>query len=173
MLNVKLKDMPVSAGSEPLEASMYPARLVGLYDIGDHSSQWGNKRQMVAMFELPTEASEDEDGTIRPRLLSTFYNLLPYFSAKAKVNELTDSLGLKQSETYADLLGRACQIDVIAKTNDGKTVNRIASVSKLGKGMDVAEPMSTLTVVSEESWGNLDNIDMPDWIKEKIGERIQ
>lgn len=172
MLNGSITDLPTNS-QEALEPAMYPARLVSLVDIGSHDSPWGLKRQIVATFELPTEQGETDEGEPRARLLSAFFNVPDGYTPKAKLVQFVETLQKKAGEPYGALLGRACQIEVTEKQVDGKTQNRVGAVTKVGKGMDVADPISDLLLVSEDSWDNLDNLNVPNWIKEKIEARVQ
>lgn len=171
MLNGSVKDIPVGSSAPDMEAGSFPARLVSLIDLGDQDGKFGVKRQIVATFELPTEAYEDEEsGETRARVLSAFYNVPKRYSEKSDLVKFSAVMTEGPDDQYADFLGRACTVSVSVK-DDGKT--RIDSVTKPMKGMDVAEPTRELMLVTEEAWDNLENVDIPDWIKEMIQKRVK
>lgn len=168
MLNGSVRDIPTGGTAPELEAMPYPARLISLVDIGKQDGKFGIKHQYVATFELPTESYEEEDtGETRTRILSAFYNVPKRYSEKSDLVKFCAVMDKTPDDTYADYLGRACMVNV--EVNDGKP--RIKGVTKLGKGMDVAEATKETTLVTDEAWGNLDNIDIPNWIKELIQEK--
>jgi len=173
MLHGSINDLPTIASTEALEAAAYPARVVSLIDIGNQDSPYGVKRQFIVQFELPTEQTETDDGEPRPRLMSYFVNVPETFSPKAKLVQLTEVLGLKSGESYTSMIGKACSVDIGTYTKDGNEKNKINSVNKLSKGMDVAPAICEPLIVSEDSWANLANLDLPEWIVTQIDNRVK
>jgi len=167
-----IDSLPTSSGGEALEAAAYPARAVSIIDIGNQDGPYGVKRQLIVQFELPTEQSEDDEGKPRARFLSYFVNVPESYGPKSKLFQLVEVMGLKKGETLADMLGKACSVDVGVYTKDGNDKNRINSVNKLSKGMDVAKPITTPLMVSEDDWDNVDDLGLQDWIVTLIKERV-
>ena len=119
MLTVSAK----SKSSVPiLEADTYPARCVSLIDVGDQFSEISGRfnRQVVLMFELPTEHVVI-DGEKKPRFMSITYTLS--LSEKAKLRTILETWrgrGFTDDELKGfdlkQIVGQACMLTVVHKT---------------------------------------------------------
>lgn len=127
----------------PMEAGTYPARCVGVIDLGvQYNEKWDKRQEKLRLiFEFPTERVE-VDGADKPRWLSKKYT--------ASLNE--------KSELYRDLcawrgvpftpeelkgfdmrklLGAPCVIGVVNQERNGNTYTNITAISRAMKGMEV------------------------------------
>lgn len=172
---------PVNGGAEfdPIPEGVYPAIVVGVYDVGTHhSDKWGkDQRKLVLSWEIPGERIElERDGEVQdlPRLVSSTYTL----SMNAKGNLRRDvqaieghALSDAEAGTYDlfSLAGRACQLQITHTTKDQRTYANVAAVMALPKGM--AAPQGEMEPVTFSVEGCDPNVlpeGMPGWIVEKV-----
>ena len=127
----------------PMEAGTYPARCVGVIDLGvQYNEKWDKRQEKLRLiFEFPTERME-LDGGDKPRWLSKKYT--------ASLNE--------KAELYRDLcawrgvpftpeelngfdmrklLGAPCMVCVVNHERNGNTYTDITAISRAMKGMEV------------------------------------
>ena len=127
----------------PMEAGTYPARCVGVIDLGvQYNEKWDKRQEKLRLiFEFPTERVE-MDGGDKPRWLSKKYT--------ASLNE--------KAELYRDLcawrgvpftpeelngfdmrklLGAPCMVCVVNHERNGNTYTDITAISRAMKGMEV------------------------------------
>lgn len=162
-----------------LEAGTYPAICYSIIDLGEHYNQtFGNSsRKVLIMWELPTEEIEIE-GENKPRAISETYTMS--LGEKAKLRAMLENWR-GRSFTAEELKGfdlenvleKPCLLSVIHKTKqDGSVYASIASVSRLPKGMQVADnSYNTPFILSLNDTDALDRMTLlPEWIQNRIKE---
>lgn len=137
-----------------LEAGVHHAVLVGLYDIGTHTSTYLGKetvkRKAVLVWELVgqritgTDPASGEEYD-RPRTISQRYTLSMGDRARLRRDvEAVRGKRLTKEEVDAfdltGLLGMNAQLQTTNETKDGKTYTNIQSVMALMKGQPAATP---------------------------------
>ena len=165
-----------ASATPPLEAGTYPARCVGIVDLGEQMNDLAGRlqRQVMLMFEIPGERIE-VSGEDRPRMMSATYTLS--LSDKAKLRGVLESWRGKQfTEEELDgfdlrkIVNVPCMLSVVSKTSKaGKPYVAIGSVSKIPKGFAVPEAETILFVFDLDEDGCLDALEtLPEWVRERV-----
>jgi len=141
-----------------VEPGTYPARCISIIDLGTQRGEYQGKptvrRQVMLVWELPTETVETKDGE-KPMTVSKFYTV----SLSEKSN-LRPDLEAWRGRAFTDeellgfdlnnVLDKPCMVSV--KHNE-KGRARVSSVAKLVKGMSVPDAVHKPFIFS------LDNFD--------------
>ena len=132
-------------GASAIEAGTYPARCVGVVDLGIQHNDFNGKDQekVILIFELPTERIT-VDGEDKPRWLSRQYTASLH--EKSTLRQHLDAWRGK-AFTPAELAGfdlrnvinAPCMLTITNTEKNGKKYADIKAVSKPMKGMVVAE----------------------------------
>lgn len=139
---MKLKD---SGSGDFVQAPIgnHPARCVKLIDIGTQEGEYAGKpifrRQIVVMWELPTETFQDKTGKDVPFVVSKWYTA----SLSEKANLRADLVNWR-GRPFTDeelmgfeaknILGKACMVQV---THSEKGKAKVTAVSSVPKGFEV------------------------------------
>lgn len=134
----------------------HPARCIKLIDIGTQEGEWQGKalfrRQIVVMWELPTETFKDKEGRDVPFVVSKWYTA----SLSEKANLRADLVNWRGREfTPAELMGfesknildKPCMVQV---THNDKGKAKVTGVSSVPKGFDVPPRVNDLVYFSLE-----------------------
>lgn len=163
----------------PMEAGTYPARCVGVIDLGvQYNEKWDKRQEKLRLiFEFPTERVE-VDGGEKPRWLSKKYT--------ASLNE--------KSELYRDLcawrgvpftpeelngfdmrklLGAPCMVCVVNHERNGNTYTDITAISRAMKGMEVP-PLENEALLFDMD-GDVEEArevfeKLPQWMQEEVAK---
>ncbi len=160
----------------PLEPDTYPARCIGVYDIGEQYSEQYDKysRQVVLSFELPFETISIE-GKDEPRYMSITTGLS--LGSKSKLRQILETWRGKafteselQGFDLQTLLGVPCLLSIVQKTSgNGNTYSKVGGVSKLTKGMQVPESSKEPMVFDLDAPDANEKMEqLPEWIKERV-----
>lgn len=166
----------------PLEAGVYTATCVGVVDLGEQKNERFKKYQerVLFFFEIAGEFVDVGEGELKPRWLSKEFTA----SLNSKSN-LTKSLQAWRNQIFtpqeakgfdlSQMVGEACQVQVMLEEKDGKTYNYIQGLMGLPKGMKLDPPISELIIfdmddpkAEEESFPKL-----PEWVQEKVKKSTQ
>jgi len=161
---------------EPISEGVHTAVCVGVIDLGLQYSEKYEKSsdKIMLQWELPNETYVTSDGEEKPRILSKEYTLslgeksnlrkdLQAWRGKAFTEEELKGFDLK------NILGKACQIQIIHTERNGNTYANIASIMGLPKGMAVPKPVNGLIYIDLTEDNALNLIDvLPSWIQDKI-----
>jgi hypothetical protein len=176
MLTVSAKSN--SSNTAPLEAGTYPARCVQIIDLGNQMNDLAGKyqRQVMILWELPTERLEI-NGEDKPRVMSATYTAS--LNDKAKLRAILESWrgrGFTDEELESfdlhNILDKTCMLTIVNKTSktSGKQYSAVGSVSKLMKGVAVAEAETTIFAfdldVGDDVWEQMKTL--PNWIQDRI-----
>ena len=176
MLTVSAKS--TSSNTAPLEAGTYPARCVQIIDLGNQMNDLAGKyqRQVMILWELPTERLEI-NGEDKPRVMSATYTAS--LNDKAKLRAILESWrgrGFTDEELESfdlhNILDKTCMLTIVNKTSktSGKQYSAVGSVSKLMKGVAVAEAETTIFAfdldVGDDVWEQMKTL--PNWIQDRI-----
>lgn len=182
--------------SKPIYASMtkpdysmengeYPARLYQIIQIGrqlfsKNGREWYSP-QIIVGFEFPTLAFENQDGVkIGPvRSLTCFLSMNPSRNGQMGLREIIDSLRGSDEYTEEELeqfdiskyLGAKCMVTLDSVESKGQVYQNIVAIRPAKKEeyaveKDVTE--RTLTLVTTDDFSNIANLQIPNWIKDKI-----
>ncbi len=170
------------ADFDPIPSGVHQAVCYGVVDIGTQkskNSQFGPKRQLVIIWELPHERADfGDDKKNQPRAISqTFTQSL---STKANLRGFLESWrGKPFTDTELEgfdpkvLIGVNCQLNVIHVKKGDKTYANIKTVMPLLKGQPSIKPENkalyySLDGVDIKNVQNTFPDNMPNWLKEKI-----
>ena len=126
-------------GQSRLEASTYPARIVGVIDLGTQRKEYDGKesfaRQVVLQFEFPTETFTTEDGKLAARTLGAFYtaSLNPKATLRKHLEQVRGKAFTHEELTGFDvknLLGVNVTATVVMNSNGKPKVSNIAGPMK-------------------------------------------
>lgn len=122
-----------------LEASTYPARIVGVIDLGTQRREFDNKesfvRQLVLQFEFPTETFVDQDGKVAARLLGAFYtaSLNPKATLRKHLEQVRGKAFTQEELAGFDvknLLGVNVTATVVMNSNGKPKISNVAGPMK-------------------------------------------
>ena len=173
---MKIKDK-AKPKAPPVEPGAYPAVCIGVIDLGEQYSEkfksYSNKVQIV--WELPTETIE-VDGKQEPRQLSKEFTISA--SKKGNLRGFISSLNGKaysdeefQELDLFDLIGRACQVNVVM--NETGEYANIESAIPLMKGYPVPKSSTAPIRWDMDAWDDAVFKALPEWVQEKIKKSTQ
>jgi len=133
----------------PVEPGVYQSVCIGLFDCGtDEGGQFGPKRKMVLVWELPQATIEVErDGQMvaLPRNISQRYTMS--MNEKARLRQDVEAIRCKRltkeeakAFDVSCVLGMNAQIQVVNVEKDGKTFANIETVMATPKGAPKLAP---------------------------------
>ena len=167
-------------GSAPIEAGSYPARCVGVVDLGIQHNDFNDKDQekVRLIFELPTERTQS-DGEDRPRWQSKAYTASLHEKATLRKDLeawrgtpfTKEELAGFKLETF---INAPCIITIKHKEKkSGGVYAEIASISKPMKGMEVA-PLENEPIVFDMDMDGAEDVmkKLPNWMKDEIEKSI-
>ena len=176
-----------SGSSTPvLEASTYPGIISLIVDLGVQKNKKFDSRAIpdeqctdkdydIAHFlwysyTLPTERYESEyEGEISLRDQVVGEQLRVSSSDKAKLVQRYKAV-VKDGRSYGEMLGMPVTVTT-GLTSGGKA--KVVGVSAPMRGMAVGEPLNPPLLVTDTDYDNVDNLQIPDFIKTMIKERMQ
>jgi hypothetical protein len=164
----------------PLEAGVYQAVCVGLYDIGTVEGPFGAKRKCVLVWEIPgatIEVERDGAPVTLPRNISNTYTMS--LNEKARFRQDLEAIRCKRltkEETKAFdagcLLGMNAQIQVTQTEKEGKVYANVETVMACPKGMaavvPAVEPVLFHFGAVEKADESALPAECPRWIRKKI-----
>lgn len=162
----------------PIPAGTYPARCVGLVDLGVQYNERYNKEQhkVRIVWELPTETIE-RDGKQEPRWISK-----PYTASLHEKAELRKDLESWRGKSYSaeelhsfdlsSILDEPCMLSITHKTSQsGKLFALVSGVSQPMRGMAVPvlkNPpfLFDFDFPTDRLWSALEAL--PRWMREEV-----
>ena len=150
------------SNEKPTE-DQHVAICIGVWDIGIHESVWegkvSQKRKLLIRFEVEELMPEDSEYKGKHKCINRYFNatlweqgaLRPAIEAiigKALTQEEAEQLDLQS------LVGKACMLDIIHKTRNGKVIPEIKAISKIPKKMeaDIFTPDNLYKDGKEPEW---------------------
>lgn len=143
-MSLKVSDNAAKQAFEPIPAGTYPARCVGLVDLGVQiNAKFGKEQPKVRIiWELPTETIE-RNGETEPRWISK-----PYTASLHEKSELRKDLeswrgksftsGELQAFDLTSVVDAPCMLSITHKTaQSGKMFAAVSSVSQPMRGIAV------------------------------------
>jgi hypothetical protein len=167
-----------SSGSKPRElvpAGMHIARCYSMIDMGTQETNYGKKRQIRLIFELPTELrTYNEQKGMQPMVISSMFTLSMHEKASLRIflenwrgKTFTDDEAKRFDVTA--LLGKECLLNVKHEVKtDGKIKDEISSANPLTKGMTAPLQINPMTVLSFEDFDFDVYNELPKFIQDKI-----
>jgi hypothetical protein len=164
----------------PLEAGTYPARCVGVIDLGvQHSDYTGKDSERVRIiWELPTETTE-VDGVAKPRWMSKPYTASLH--EKASLRKDLDSWRGKPFTpeelagfSLRNIVNAPCLLTIVHQTGtNGNTYAKVGAISKIMKGMEVAD-LATDPIVFDMDDLNAEDVltQLPEWMQDEVKASI-
>lgn len=162
----------------------YPARLFQIVQLGSQYFEKNGKGWYSPMillgFELPTQTFENQDGETMANIKSGSYFLSMNPSYRGiGLREIID--GLRGSSEYTEeelekfdissFLGKECFLTLSGVESKGQTYQNITEVSQFTTGdgdSGMLKKFRDPILVTIEDFRDLDNLALPDWIKDKI-----
>jgi hypothetical protein len=149
-------------------------------DVGiQPGGMYGPKQKVYFRFELPNERIEyTKDGkTVEgPITIGTYHTAS--MNKKALMRAMLENWrGAKFTDEQAsdfdirNVLGKACLINVVEDTKDGKTYSNIANVMPLPKGTPVHQAENPLLYYGSDDESQFTKL--PEWLQKKILGAVQ
>lgn len=165
-------------GAKPIEPGLYPARCVGVVDIGLQHNDFKGKdtNQVIIVFELPTERIE-VDGVDKPRWQSGFYT--SSLHEKAKLRKMLEAWRGKvftadelRGFDLTQIIDKPCLLNIANKQKaNGDIRSEISSVSPLMKGMVVAPLENEPLIFDMDAPDAVEKkAKLPQWMQDKVAE---
>ncbi|MFH1563487.1 MAG: hypothetical protein ABIF11_08780 [Nitrospirota bacterium] len=169
---------PEGEDFEQISEGVKIAICFGLYDIGtQYDEKWDkHSRKVIVVWEIPEERITIDDKDL-PRAISQKYTLslhekallrkhLEAWRGKAFTEAELDGFDLK------NILGKACQLQIIHNKKDNKTYANISAIMALPKGIQAPEAENPLKFFAFE-----EGIDIPEntpkWIADLIKQSTE
>lgn len=164
----------------------YPARLVQIIQIGSQlfgkntDKPWRSP-QILLGFEFPTLTYENRDGEEVSNIKSQtfFLSMNPAKNGTVGLREVID--GLRGSSEYtteelekfdiSSFLGKECIVTLSGVESKGQVYQNITAVEQFTTGdgdSGMLKKFRTPVLVTVDDFKDLDSLDLPDWIKNKI-----
>lgn len=166
---------------EPIADGQYPAIIYQIIDLGSqkfskNGSEWFSPQRLIG-FELPGMTFETKNGETLSKVISitAFDSLNPSKNGQIGQREVIDAAAQAQGwdeEQLAaydidQLLGKSVMLTVSGVESNGKVYQNITAIETLPGGM-IVEPIRENVSISVGDFVSLNNLDIPDWIKNKI-----
>lgn len=188
MLNITPNEVESTGSSDApkIEDGSYPAVISLIVDLGVQrqkkfdskdkpdeactDADYDEGHQLWYSFCLPTEryTLEGDDGPYeRDQIVGKQYKMSR--SDKSNLVIMYKAL-VKDGRTFGEMIGMPCLVNT-GTTSGGKT--KVVSVNPPMRGMAVGEPLVAPKIVTDEDYDNIDNIDLPDFLKDMINNRVK
>jgi hypothetical protein len=186
------RDKGTSGGTAlpPIPGGGHPARLVQLVDMGIQISVWKGERKKARTVYVTYELMDlfapkfDEEGKIiegefdmeRPRVQGEF---VKFYKNADKGKEVERCRSLDPENKYdgdwAAMVMNAvpCILNGHVDTKDGKTFFKLDSVSPAMAQLEYREPLLERFVFDLDSPKSEIWEKIPDWLKEKVDQRVR
>ena len=135
----------------PAPAGIHRAVCISYVDLGHQESEFNGEskiqNKVILMWELPDELIKTDDGE-KPYIVSKFYTKSLHEKANMR-HDLVAWRGREFTEPELEgfdldnILGKACQVNIIHETKNGKVRAKLTAVLPLSKGMNKPEPSVT------------------------------
>lgn len=173
-----------------IENGVYPARLFQIVQLGSQHFEkngkgWDSPMILIG-FELPTLTYETQDGATLSQIKSQSYflSMNPSWSGQMGLRELID--GLRGSSEYTEeelekfditsFLGKECMLTLDGVADKmGRTFQNITKVEGVDftkNGLEIGSFREPI-LVTVDDFKDLETINLPDWIKEKIEKSVE
>jgi hypothetical protein len=181
---------PIYAGVTKPDYSIpdgkYPARLVQIIQIGNQMFGKATNRpwyspQILLGFEFPTLTYENRDGEEVSNIKSATYflSMNQAKSGQFGLREIID--GLRGSSEYTEeelekfditsFLGKECMVTLSGVESKGQVYQNITGVEPFTTGdgdSGMLQKYREPVLVTVDDFKDLDSLDLPEWIKNKI-----
>ena len=132
----------------PAPAGIHRAVCISYVDLGHQESEFNGEskiqNKVMLMWELPDELIKTDDGD-KPFVVSKFYTKSLHEKSTMR-HDLVAWRGREFTEPELEgfdldnILGKACQVNIIHESKNGKTRAKLTAVLPLSKGMEKPEP---------------------------------
>lgn len=188
MLNMNPNDVPATSSSSApvLEAGVYPGVISLIVDLGIQKNKKFDSQNkpdeqctdadydvghfLWYSFALPTERYEaeyDDETVERDQIIGKQYKVSK--SDKANLTIMYKAV-VKDGRTFGEMVGMPVTV-TSGITSGGKA--KVVSIAGPMRGTNVADPIKPPMIVSDADWDNVDDLDIPDFLKEMIKNRVQ
>jgi len=187
MLNVTPNEIPAEKSTTPvIESGTYHAIISLIVDLGMQKEKIFESKdkpdeacteedykighQLWFSFTLPTERYEVEvDGEVfeRDQVLGKQYKMSK--SDKSNLIIMYKAV-VKDGRNFGQMVGMPVTVTT-GMTSGGNP--KVMSVSSPMKGAVVAAPLVEPFIVDEGEWDNVDELKLPDFLKDMIKNRVQ
>ncbi len=189
MLNMTPSSMPSTGSSSApvIETGVYPGVISLIADLGIQKNKKFDSKdkpdesctdddydighQLWYSFTLPTERYlvEDADGeqVERDAVVGAQYKVSK--SDKSNLIKMYKAV-VKDGRTFGSMLGMAVTVTT-GLTSGGKA--KVVNVAGPMRGSQVAPPLREPLLVTEYDWVNVDDLEIPDFLKTMIKNRVE
>jgi hypothetical protein len=181
MKQISIK-VPQKKETAPVPAGLHPFVLYGCYHVGVIPSKGGfdAKDTVILAFELPEAEPlkyKEEDGTmtLKPRIMSKRFNLSFHEKSTLRIQlESWRGRAFTADEMKAfelqKLLGASGHLQVMHQSREGKTHASVSNLLPSPKGTKYKGTLAQqlFSIHALDSASEVDELDLPDWIKELI-----
>ena len=116
------------------------ARCARVIEIGEQDGMYGKQNKVVISFALPNVLMKMGDGTEKQRLISNPFGITLSTDEKSTMYKYTKALDPNgTAERLGDFLNAPCQVVIGHNTKEGKTRDRLDSVSPILPGIPVPD----------------------------------
>jgi hypothetical protein len=166
---------------QPIEDGQYPAIIYQLIDLGSKMNKAGTQRntpQMMIGFEFPSMTYETKDGIVLSQVksITTYVSLNPSSQGYLGLHEIItgvsgEELTEEQMQKFDidSLIGKTCMITLASVESKGQVYSNIIAINFLPEGLKPVAVRPNISVTIDD-FRNIENIGIPDWIKNKIKE---
>ena len=169
-----------SSGFKPIAAGTYPARCVGVVDLGTRSTKWKGKikqmKKIVVLYEVWDKPEE-------PTVVQTWYTNSLYEGATLS-QHLTAWRGRPFTEmekqefnVTKDIVGVPCYVTVTNKTTkDGKERHKISNINPLPKEVKCNDKHNECISFSLDDYTSGDREifnQLPENLRERVLEALE
>ena len=183
----RTNQMPIIKQTEssytPAPEGTHPARCYSMISLGTQVSanpQFKPSFQVVVGFELPNEAIEI-NGEKKPMAVSQFLNA--YLGSPKKPSKTNLFLTAWRGRAFTEselagfdlskVVGASCLLNIIHEVKDGKTREKIASISPLPKGMTMPPAQNKPIIYEVEQGRDAMFQKLPEWTQNLISKCIE
>ena len=163
-----------------IEDGKYPAILFQIIQLGsqrfgkDTPKPWYSP-QILLGFEIPSLTYDTQNGEVSSIKSGTYFiSMNPTRNGMVGLREIIDGMRGSSEYTAEELekfdisafLGKQCEIEISGVESKGKTYQNITKVEPY-QGAQL-QTMRTPILVTVEDFKNIDELNLPDWIINKI-----
>lgn len=163
---------------EPVPPGTHPARCYAMISLGTqlpNNPQFKPSFKVVLQFEFPNEQIEI-NGERKPMMTGQF--LSAYLGSVKKPSKTNEFLTAWRGRPFTEqelsgfdlskVVGAPCLLNIVHEERNGKTREKIASISPLPKGMSVAAQINPTVIYEIEQGRDKVFQSLPEWMQKMI-----
>ena len=165
---------------EKMPTGNFVARCIGVFHIGTHSpinfrtQPPENKRQIVLMWETPTELRKDGKPFTPVKWYTESLSEKSNLSGDLE-NWFAKKFSAEQRRTGFDtakLLGHACVLCMVESDKNADRIN-VGSVTGVMKGLEVPQPVNETLYYCVDEHTDEAFAALPEWLQKKVADSAE